>query len=235
MKIKFQPYVDKEIDLIRPEPAKKHLPNWYKTLSSYTVGNTPRIHESGASNGTAKKCVPMLDSLSAGYFIFLENTVSVFYENEGDKIPKIVWSRGGDDHIGTHSPHQISKDMIPEGFLSIPLKFTNYWSIQTPKNYSVLFTHPMNRADLPFFTLSGVVDTDSYHAAVNFPFFLRKGFEGVIEAGTPIAQVIPFRRESWESAILPFDPKLESLQSQNFMRRVVRYYKNVHWSPKKWS
>ena len=30
------------------------------------------------------------------------------------------------------------------------------------------------------------------------PFFIREGFEGVIKAGTPFVQIIPFKREDWE-------------------------------------
>jgi hypothetical protein len=44
-----------------------------------------------------------------------------------------------------------------------------------------------------------VVDTDTYTSPVNFPFTLNDPkFEGLIPAGTPIAQVIPFKREQWE-------------------------------------
>ena len=51
--------------------------------------------------------------------------------------------------------------------------------------------------------MPGIVDTDTYKASVNFPFVLNEPdtFEGLIPAGTPIAQVIPFKRESWEISI----------------------------------
>jgi len=44
---------------------------------------------------------------------------------------------------------------------------------------------------------SGVVDTDSYTAEIHLPFFATDK-EGVyvIEKGTPLAQVIPFRRDA---------------------------------------
>ena len=49
-----------------------------------------------------------------------------------------------------------------------------------------------------FTILPGVVDTDTYTAPVNFPGVLTDvKFEGLIPAGTPIAQVVPFQRESW--------------------------------------
>ena len=47
-----------------------------------------------------------------------------------------------------------------------------------------------------FTIMDGIVDTDSYNALVNFPFFLNDwSYEGLIPAGTPMAQVIPFKRE----------------------------------------
>jgi hypothetical protein len=51
---------------------------------------------------------------------------------------------------------------------------------------------------LPFLTSSAVVD-DYVMPGANMSFFIKKGFEGEIPAGTPIAQVIPFKREEWEA------------------------------------
>jgi hypothetical protein len=33
------------------------------------------------------------------------------------------------------------------------------------------------------------------------PFFVVKGFTGIIPAGTPYAQMLPFKRENWESEV----------------------------------
>jgi hypothetical protein len=53
-----------------------------------------------------------------------------------------------------------------------------------------------------FSILPGIVDTDSYFAPVNFPFYLHDwGYEGTIPAGTPLAQVIPFKRDNWQMKI----------------------------------
>ncbi len=38
------------------------------------------------------------------------------------------------------------------------IKFHNLWTIEAPEGYSLLFTHPVNRFDLPFTTLTGWVD-----------------------------------------------------------------------------
>jgi hypothetical protein len=39
----------------------------------------------------------------------------------------------------------------------VVVKFTNYWTLEVPEGWQILVTHPLNRPDLPFQTLSGVV------------------------------------------------------------------------------
>lgn len=77
-----------------------------------------------------------------------------------------------------------------------PCKFHNYWSIRTPPGWSCLFLPPLNRPNPVFECLAGVVDTDDYPALIHFPFFATAP-DGVypIPAGTPLVQVIPFRRD----------------------------------------
>ena len=50
--------------------------------------------------------------------------------------------------------------------------------------------------------LAGVVDTDRYQAPVNFPFVTIAG-DGThaLEKGTPLVQVIPFRRDEIEASV----------------------------------
>jgi hypothetical protein len=78
-------------------------------------------------------------------------------------------------------------------------KWNNPWAIKTPPGYSCLITQPFHR-DLPFTILPGIVDTDTYPVPINFPCVLSNiEFEGLIPAGTPLAQIIPFKRDSWIS------------------------------------
>ena len=79
------------------------------------------------------------------------------------------------------------------------IKFHNLWTIQAPEGYALLFTHPVNRFDLPFTTLTGLVDSDRYHDAwINFPAHWHDmDFRGVLPRGTPVAQCFPVKRETW--------------------------------------
>lgn len=60
---------------------------------------------------------------------------------------------------------------------------------------------PLNCPNGVFEIVSGIVDTDSYHAEIHFPFFAT-GEDGLhlVEKGTPVAQVIPFRRQTTDLA-----------------------------------
>ena len=65
------------------------------------------------------------------------------------------------------------------------------------KGYSVLITHPFNRDDLPFRTLTGLVDVDLYKSnTIQFPaIWIDESFKGILKKGTPIAQCVPIKRD----------------------------------------
>jgi hypothetical protein len=61
---------------------------------------------------------------------------------------------------------------------------------------------------LPFTTLGGLVDADLYRDNfINFPARWRDpGFNGVLPKGTPIAQIIPVKRNEWSARFDTIDP-----------------------------
>jgi hypothetical protein len=184
----------------KPKPASHVIPDWYKNLESYT-------HEkkapdgSGSTTATIKRCMPVFDAISAGYILFSPADVYVSQrENEeGKKTAYYEWANHS--LIEFHAVEQAPSHPNRNGHTVYP-KWTNPWAITTPIGYSILFIQPMHRESV-FTILPGIVDTDTYKASVNFPFVLNESntFEGLIPAGTPIAQVIPFKRESWEMSI----------------------------------
>lgn len=230
MQIKFQQETAEETPALKPIPAIKALPDWFKKMPAFTQGNKAQYFPDGKINLTVKKCNPLGDALGLGYFLLLENSIRV--DSTDTDVPSLVWGRGGADFVSTHNKKQISAELIPKGFSSQPFKFTNDWSIQTPKGYSVLITHPLNANSKPFLTLSGVVDTDSYNMSVQLPFLIRSDFSGTIEAGTPIAQVIPFKREPWKSSFLEHDKFQYQSKIAEFERVMLRFYSKFHWKRK---
>ena len=68
-----------------------------------------------------------------------------------------------------HDPSQVAGTPFLDDDRFI-IKFNNFWTIEAPQGYSLLFTHPVNRTDLPFTTITGLVDSDSFSRQSNqFP------------------------------------------------------------------
>jgi hypothetical protein len=185
-----------------PIPASKNIPNWYKDLDSYTSKLKEKVPDGkGSTTGTIKRCMPVFDAIGSGYIITSYTDVFVSQKEELDennnvvKAPWYEWPsfKALDFHPLEQAPsHPYKKDNF-----SYP-KWINPWSIKTPPGYSVLIIQPVHR-DSVFTILPGVVDTDTYSAPINFPFtFNDPNFEGLIPAGTPIAQIIPFKRDDWK-------------------------------------
>src|SRR3546814_15744597 len=75
--------------------------------------------------------------------------------------------------------------------------------------WSLLYTHPLNRFDLPYRTITGLVDNDRYHDVfTHIPaLWTDPDFVGTLPAGTPIAQSVPIRRPTLELATASMTPE----------------------------
>lgn len=209
-----------------PKPSKNYIPDWYKKIPPFTNGDKKLMFRGiGMPNVTLKRCVPFLDALTNGYMVTLEEDVFV---EQIDGVPLIRW-RSDDPVITTHTPEQHPNFYIPETYHSLVAKWENKWVIKVPKNYSILFSHPSNRLDLPFFTLSGLVNCDTYTLPVNYPFILKKGFEGIIEAGTPICQLHIVKNELWKTKVIKYDKNRHYKNLKTFFKTFVGSYKKNFW------
>lgn len=219
-----------------PVPAYKLVPEWYKKLNKYVFPDVKftRFPDKGAgpndTNLTSKACKPMLDTFTTGYLITLPTDVAVV---DTDIYEARMWWDSNTNMIESHAERQIHGLDIPDEYEPGPYKWNLHWSIKVPRGYSLLYTHPLNRPDLPFHTFSGIVDSDTYSLPVNLPFFLRKDFVGVIEKGTPIAQVIPIKRENWNHKKLTHD-NYNSLEGERLKLYLGGAYKKLFWKPKRY-
>jgi hypothetical protein len=175
-----------------PIPARNYLPDWFRKLPAVT-----ETEVSPTNTGlTIKRCMPFLDAMTTGWIIPLPATVRLDIRDGGARV-----DAGWDFDrtlVSFHGAHQVrGNPMEPRA----ACKFHNFWTIRTPPGWSCLFVDPLNRPNGLFEVIAGVVDTDSYPAPVHFPFF-PIGPDGlhVIEKGSPMVQVIPFRRDSTDIA-----------------------------------
>lgn len=176
-----------------PIPAAKGLPEWLRQMPPEVMSD-----KLGAELRTLKHCLPMIDALGSGALILLPTDIEVTDEGfawDWD-LPTPNDGQQPAGPLGAHLPEQArGVPFVPADQLII--KFTNYWTFGTDPGWDLIYTHPLNRLDLPFHTLTGRVDGHGFrHGFVNFPALWRdRGFRGTLAKGTPVAQVIPVPRE----------------------------------------
>lgn len=193
-------------DLVPPPvPAARALPGWLREMPQEAMSETL----GGAMVRTLKHCPPFIDALSLGLMIPLPcdlNVTNGALSWDWD-FPAITDAPITRAPVGVHVPEQVTGMPIDLNG-RVAVKFTNYWTLEAPEGWDLLFTHPLNRADLPFQTLSGVVSGDRFtHGYVHFPaLWTDAAFSGVLAKGTPIAQVIPVPRAQPQLQVQEMDP-----------------------------
>jgi len=236
-KIKFYIRDDRFGSYPAPVPAKTCIPEWYKNAQPFAT-NQPIIKtQSGGATitGTFKKCIPFLDAMTAGYIIRLQADVHVDITPGGG--PEFTWTLVDTPVVGFHTFDQVSAIPRANALLGgCPFKWMNPWHIETPPGYSCLIVQPLNHFEDRWQILPGVVDTDQFSLQINFPMlWTAKNFKGVIEQGTPIAQVIPFKREDWGMEIVGTEPKDHQNNLKKLSSKISDAYKTFWWQKKSWN
>lgn len=187
----------RELDgvLPKPVPAAAGLPDWLKAMPAQAFNDVNARDEN-----TVKRCPPFIDAMTSGFLIPLICDLRIengefSWDNDLPAGGEVEFPRSP---IGFHDPSQVLGSPLFESDRFL-IKFHNIWTIEAPEGYAILFTHPLNRFDLPFTTLTGLVDCDLYRDNwIHFPAHWHDtGFSGVLPRGTPIAQCIPVKREKW--------------------------------------
>lgn len=226
--MRFVPRVsNKSVMLLEPIPAKKIIPDWYRNGEMFYEDKDGKQHHG------LKSCKPFIDVMISGYFFLTPFDISVSVDSE-DQL-KIEWD-GPNEWSGfiAERPSSLGSTIpVPSGHRKNHLVWSSMWGWKTPRGWSSILTHPFNRGDLPFKTMSGMVDSDKFFSSGNVPFHLKDNFSGTIEKGTPFAQVIPIKRAKWNSFV-----DFGLIDSVNFrsmdLRKPNNAYKNIDWVKKEY-
>jgi hypothetical protein len=215
-----------------PVPSKKMIPEWYRTEHKYTNKSHIVMGENGNPNHTVKNCMPVFDVVTAGYII--KTPVDIFVEDLEDGTKQTHWSSNNIVAVEHHPIAQYSNLSVPPEYYPMALKFIQPWVIETPEGYSCIFMQPSLRDDLPFQIVPAIVDTDKHPIKINFPFFIRKDFTGLIPMNTPIAQIIPFKREDWTHEVVEDLTDKGTNRWISAERKIANRYKTFFRTIKKW-
>jgi hypothetical protein len=211
-------------------PAKSMIPDWYKEIpavNTKTLTFTPDNYKVPS----LKNCVPFFDAISGGYIFTLWQDIFVSENPDGTK--RVHWY--GDPEPVSVRSNTIGSMPPPVGYEDLNLGFRNPLMMKGPKGTSVLFTQPFGRLDSPMFVPSAIVDIDVLCSPGVVTLFFREDFTGLIPAGTPVYQLIPFKRSSWKAV------KDESLLEENNKqyvekrRKLLQWYRSNAWFKKEYN
>ena len=178
--------------LLRPVAARSQLPGWLRAMPATAHSE---IH--GREIRTVKQCPPFVDAMAYGVMILLPCDVAVdrgAFSWNWD-IPQPATSGHPRAPLSFHVAAQFpDTPFARDGRAAI--KFNSFWTIELEPGWSLFSTHPVNREDLPFRSISGLVDADRFHdGGINLPALWQDAeFSGVLPRGTPVAQVFAVPR-----------------------------------------
>jgi len=196
-----------------PVPTQKEIPDWYKDADRFAKMPNgkyykatkeicpfpkPETTDDYGKIPTWKACPAIMDAFMTGY-VFKTPCDLTFFKNAKGIIDVKIDDIKFKDFCSLRPP--MPQFEHPKGFYKNHFAWMSDWGLELPEGYSALFMTPMNRFDLPFINTTGIVDSDKVHLLGSFPFFIAEGWEGMLPAGTPYLQVLPFKRENWEHKI----------------------------------
>lgn len=219
----------------KPEGIISSLPKWFRQADRFERDPRTNKYLLDKDNGripTWKACPPLFDIMTAGYvlktpcditFFIDENGINCKVENE--RYGKFVLKR-----------NKLEQFVSPQGYYEEHFIWFPDWALSLPEGYSALYAQPFNRFDLPFMSVSGIMDNDKINLPGTMPFFVQKDFVGTIPAGTPYLQIIPFKRDDWESDYeIPDNIRQRNVEGVSKVRVPNGgVYKNEIWSRRKY-
>lgn len=251
--IKFtssRPWLNKD-SLSLPMPSQNVIPKWYRYADRFAkIPGTNEYYKAtkevcpfpkeGTTDDygkipTWKACPSIMDGFSTGYVLKTPCDI-VFFKNDQGIIDCRIDDSKHQDFCTKRLP--MAQFEHPKGYYKNHFAWQPDWGIEVPEGHSCLYMTPMNRFDLPFLNTTGIVDNDKVFLSGTFPFFIIDGWEGIIPAGTPYMQILPFKRENWSHEV-------EFLQEKEIHDRMMSnmkfyrqpdggVYKNKVWSKREY-
>lgn len=232
--IKFRVREDLIDAFPHPIKASRIMPDWFKKLPKHNSKDP-------AVAGSVKACVPFTDAMTAGYIIPLWADLHVKVEEKDEglfiwmKFP-YSWDNSGKS-IDDHSWQQLGELCPLKKFKlgTVLLKLINPWVIETPPGWSCKFSSPVSNWETDIQMLEAVVDTDTYQRAIHFPYIWtgNEVCDIIIPKGTPIAQVIPFKRDELKMEVDVWDHKKMTMIDNAHNTIFKDKYRKLWWHKRK--
>jgi hypothetical protein len=239
VKVEFWTESREIAELSSPYPAQNMGQDWLKSMPQYISGgvSTDRTDLCIADkiNRTMKSCPGINDMLEMGYIIPLWTDIIVFYDCFAGTLDLKCSDERTEFHF--HKDQQFDKCPVHKTVspYRMVLNLHSPWLIKLPKGYSSYMCHPYwTETDELFSVMPGVVDNDSFYTLNLIIRWnkLGKG-EALIKAGTPIAQIFPFKREKFQMTLTNGkENRPDTIADHHAFSGFFRKYRPAMWKKK---
>ena len=201
--IDFHTYDADTVKNFKPVLAKNIVPEWWKSIKVAELNK-------GQVQQTIRACPAMDDWLKSGWIITANRDIEVINgtnpEDDGETTKVAAFDPSGQDyHSRSHPTTQFADafEYLGKGSqIKDAFKMRNAWNVKTPPGYSCFYLDPFLFQNKYFATWQGIIDTDTFNVGMDnaqIIFYPKVDHSFVIKAGTPLVQIIPFKRETWNA------------------------------------
>lgn len=197
--IDFIAHNEKTIRDFKPVLAKSVSPEWWKKAK---VG----MHVKGDIVQTIRSCPAMDDWLKSGWYVLANRDIEVIMY-DGQSLTKETLESGerhGPRIVSPSHPSNQALDSFEYLGKNAPVKdafkMRNPWNIKTPPGYSCFYLDPFLFQNEYFATWQGIIDTDKFNTNQDnsqIIFYPKVNHSFIIKKGTPMCQIIPYKRDTW--------------------------------------
>lgn len=203
-----------DIQIALPKSSRGFTPSWWKRFPKQAP--YPETQ-------TVKVCPGLPDFFSEGYVIPMWCDATIQYIKETNEW---VWSMGRPEPSNPFvaEPHSNAQmlDHVTPSFKGVDasyiFKFVSPWRIITPKGYSVIQIPMFYEFNKEFSVAPGVIHTDVHHEVNPQIMYHGTGEPIFIKMGTPLFQIIPFKRTEYSLEIREQTKKDIDLFAKNFLK-----------------
>lgn len=197
--IEFHTYNKETLRDFKPVLASSIQPEWWKRAKA---GELTR----GMIQQTIRSCPAMDDWLKSGWYVLANRDIEVIMY-DGQSVTKETLESGERHGPRIVSPSHPSNQALgsfeylgKNAPVKDAFKMRNPWNVKTPPGYSCFYLDPFLFQNEYFATWQGIIDTDKFNTNQDnsqIIFYPKVNHSFIIKKGTPMCQIIPYKRDTW--------------------------------------
>ena len=216
------------IDLHPIIPTRRSEKSWWKNMpSSHEIENFQKQGwPEPEQPPTMKYCPGIYDFINCGYTVPAWQDFEFFLEDNGNIKWRIPDTLDNAYIIKVHDESQHKGCPMSTGTKGL-LKIATPWMIDTPEGYSTIFTKPFYDHPKGFDVCPGILDTDmDLLTNKQISIFIRIDVKNEvirINAGQPLLQLIPFKRENFSYEICEPTEEFKTMIKRSYWGTASRF------------